>query len=119
MLVAASNDGHPVFLTGQVAWDENEEIVGKGDIREQARQCFRNIENSLASVGGRIEDIVELTTYYTEPSQLGAIQQVRSEFIAASTAPASTSIMVAGLGHPDFLVEMTPVAIVPHDRFVG
>ena len=116
-MVVAGKGGNPVFLTGQVAWDENENLVGAGDVREQARQCFRNIERCLAGFGGRLEDIVELRTYYTAQSQLPIIQEVRSEFIQEETAPASTSVMVAGLGHPDFLVEMTPVAIVPDDRF--
>lgn len=42
--------GETVHFTGQVAWDENENIVGKDDVAEQARQCFRNIEMILTPV---------------------------------------------------------------------
>lgn len=31
------HDGHTVHFTGQVAWDENEQIVGKGDVEAQTR----------------------------------------------------------------------------------
>ena len=73
------HDGHVIHLTGQVAWDENEAIVGKGDIEAQTRQCFRNILAVLGVVGGT----------------------------------------VAGLGHEDFLVELTPVAVIPSERFIS
>ena len=112
-------DGVTVHLTGQVAWDAAEEIVGRGDIALQTRQCFGNIANLLAEVGGTLADIVSVTTYYTDPSQLPAIQMVRNEFFAENTAPASTSVMVAGLGHPEFLVELTPIAVIPKDRFIA
>lgn len=117
---AVQPSGHVIHLTGQVAWDENETIVGLGDVEKQTRQCFANIEALLASVGGTLHDIVAVTTYFTDRAQLPAIQRVRSEiFPDAASAPVSTSVMVAGLGHEDFLVELTPVAIVPVTHFVN
>ena len=116
-MVAVQPAGHVVHFTGQVAWDEDETVVGPGDIETQTRQCFINIERSLAALGGRMEDIVAITTYYTHPDQLAAIQKVRMAFLDEDTAPVSTSVMVAGLGHPDFLVELTPVAVIPQARF--
>ena len=110
-------DGNTIRFTGQVAWDAGEKIVGLGDIYAQTRQCFRNIHTILESVGARFDDIVEITTYFTDRTQLSAIQEVRLEFLSTTAPPVSTSIMVAGLGHPEFLVELTPIAIVPKDRF--
>ena len=112
-------NGVTVHLTGQVAWSSDEEIVGKGDIEMQTRQCFENIQKLLGKVGGKLSDIVTLTTYFTDRSQLPAIQKVRTEFLKGGSEPASTSVMVAGLGHKDFLVELTPVAVVPTDRFIS
>ena len=116
-MAAVQPPGHVVHFTGQVAWDETETIVGPGDIEAQTRQCFINIERILKSLGGQMDDIVSITTYYTHPDQLPAIQKVRTAFLAPQTAPVSTSVMVAGLGHPEFLVELTPVAVIPEDRF--
>lgn len=118
-MAAVQPPGHVVHFTGQVAWDENETIVGPGDIEAQTRQCFVNIERILSALGGRMEDIVAITTHYTHRDQLPAIQKVRTAFLAAKTAPVSTSVMVAGLGHPEFLVELTPVAVIPAERFTG
>jgi len=112
-------DGVVVHLTGQVAWDEDEKIVGLGDIEVQTRKCFENIESLLTKVGGRLSDIVAITTYFTHRSQLPKIQKLRTEFLDQERAPASTSVMVAGLGHEDFLVELTPIAVIPHNRFTA
>jgi len=111
--------GQVIHFTGQVAWDLDENIIGIGDVEMQTRQCFENIQSILSEVGGRFADIVSITTYFTDRSQLPVIQQVRSEFLALGHEPASTSVMVAGLGHEDFLVELTPIAVVPDSRFIA
>lgn len=94
--------GIVVHLTGQVAWNENEMIIGKGDVIKQTRQCFANIGSLLNIVGGRLDDIISITTYFTDLRQLPLIQSVRCEIFPATSAPVSTSVMVAGLGHEDF-----------------
>ena len=111
-------EGKVIHLTGQVAWDRDEQIVGLNDVEAQARQCFENIRQLLAVVGGDLGDVVAITTYFTDRSQLPLIQKVRAEVLAFDQAPVSTSVMVAGLGHPDFLVELTPVAVIPKERFI-
>lgn len=111
------HEGVTIRLTGQVAWDANEHIVGLGDVTLQTRQIFENIERLLNRVGGMPGDIVETTTYFTNRSQLPEIQKVRAAFFAEGQEPVSTSVMVAGLGHEDFLVEITPIAVIPTDRF--
>ena len=117
-MAVVQQSGRIIHFTGQVAWDEDENLVGKGDVRLQTRQCFKNIIAVLQAVGGTLEDLVAITTYFTDRAQLPVIQDVRNEFLDPRTAPASTSVMVAGLGHEDFLVELTPVAVVPEERFV-
>ena len=115
----AHNEGITVQFTGQVAWDASERIVGVGDVERQTRQCFANITLVLDAVGGQLTDLVSITTYYTERAQLPLIQKVRAEYLDFDDPPVSTSVMVAGLGHEDFLVELTPVAIVPKARFIS
>ena len=112
------HSGHVIHLTGQVAWDAQENIVGLGDVEEQTRQCFRNILTILQPVGGKIEDIVAITTYFVDRADLPAIQRVRLEFLDPQSAPVSTSIMAAGLGSEQFLVELAPIAVVPEERFI-
>ncbi|MEQ8710606.1 MAG: RidA family protein [Rhodospirillales bacterium] len=114
----AEPDGVVVHLTGQVAWDADERIVGPGDAGLQTRQAFRNIELLLAEAGGGLADLVAVTTWFLRREDLPAIQAVRAELLGDADPPVSTSVMVAGLGHEDFLVELTPVAVIPHQRFL-
>ena len=109
--------GRVVHLTGQVAWDSDSNIIGLGDAGAQTRHCIENISLLLAEVGGRLDDVVSVTTYFLNLEDLPKIQEVRAEHFPGPGAPVSTSIRVAGLGHPDFLVELTPIAVIPDSRF--
>ena len=46
----AHEGGVTVQFTGQVAWDENEQIIGQGDVARQAEACFENIKTSHCNV---------------------------------------------------------------------
>lgn len=111
-------EGVVIHLTGQVSWSVDEDIVGKNDVEMQTRQILDNISKLLEKVGGNLSDIVSITTYFTDRVQLPAIQKVRTEFFESGKEPVSTSVMVAGLGHEDFLVELTPIAVIPKERFI-
>lgn len=109
--------GRTVYLTGQVAWDEDSAIVGPGDCAAQTAKSFENVETVLAAVGGTLDDIVSLTIYFLFHDDLPAIQKVRAAHLPAATAPASILIQVPGLVHPDLLVELVPVAVIPDARY--
>jgi enamine deaminase RidA (YjgF/YER057c/UK114 family) len=109
-------EGRVIHLTGQVAWDAKENIIGMDDVAEQTRQCLRNIEALMREVGGTLENIVSITTYYLRMDDLPKIQAVRNELLSGTDPPVSTSVKVAGLGHMDFLVELTAIAVVPNER---
>lgn len=106
-------EGRVIHLTGQVAWSADETIIGKGDVATQTHQIFKNISKLLQLVGGDLADIVAMTSYLTHRDHLPAVQAVRTSYFSAGAEPASTTIIVAGLGHEDFLVELTPIAVVP------
>ncbi len=110
------SEGRQVLLGGQVAWDDRRHVVGVGDMRVQAQQTFRNIQASLAAVGGEMDDVVSIVTYVTTPDGLADIHQVRTAFFSPPY-PVSTLVQVAALVHPDLLIEVTAAAIVPEDRY--
>ena len=55
--------GRLVFVSGQVARDEKNAVVGAGDIVAQFRQVCRNIQTVLSAAGGDMTDLVKLTIY--------------------------------------------------------
>jgi enamine deaminase RidA (YjgF/YER057c/UK114 family) len=111
-----AGEGRLVLLGGQVAWDEHRHVVGVGDMRLQAQQTFRNIQASLAAVGGEMDDVVSIVTYVTTSDGLRDIHEVRTEFFS-SPYPVSTLVQVAALVEPDLLIEVTATAVVPEDSY--
>jgi 2-iminobutanoate/2-iminopropanoate deaminase len=94
-----------------VAWDTNGNIVGKGDMRTQARQVFQNLRQVLQAAGGDLKDLMKITTYITKIEDFPAVAEARSE-VFQGELPASTLIVVKSLFHPDFLLEVEGIAAI-------
>jgi enamine deaminase RidA (YjgF/YER057c/UK114 family) len=109
--------GEVVHVTGQVAWDADGVVVGVGDAEAQTEKAVENVRAILGEVGGVLDDIVSMTIFFVDRADLPAIQRVRSRHFTEGTAPVSILIQAAGLVVPELLVELVPVAVVPHDRF--
>lgn len=107
--------GQPVFMTGQVAWDADGNVVGKGDIDAQASKIWENIGLALAALGVGPEAIVKLNTYALSRETIPALHRARSAFFAGHELPASTFVVVAGLADPDLLAEIDVTLILPLD----
>lgn len=110
-------DGKRVHLTGQVGWTPNFEIIGPDDAGAQTHAAIDNIERVLAGVGGTIENVVSTTMYYVRDADLDAIQEVRRSRFSFNAGPAVTGVKVAALVDKGLLVELTVVAVIPHEQF--
>ena len=115
-MVAVQTGGRIVRLKGQVSLDPAGEVVGPGDMNAQVRQTLTNIETALASMGGRLSDVIELTHYTTDIQGFMAAGDVRMSFFAPPY-PVTTTVEVAALYHPDLVIEITALAEIPSDRF--
>lgn len=100
-----------LFISGQVPLDEQGNLVGKGDMAAQTRQVFVNLQSQLAEAGADFANVVELTVFVTDMSRFGEFAAVRKEYLPAPY-PAATSVGVASLVHPDWLVEVEAVAVL-------
>jgi enamine deaminase RidA (YjgF/YER057c/UK114 family) len=105
------DSGRLVYVSGQVAWDADGNIVGKGDIHAQTRQVFQNLRHVLQAAGGDLEHLLKITTYLTNIDNFPAVAETRSRFFPGQL-PASTLIVVPGLFHPDFLLEVEGIAVI-------
>ena len=102
-----------VFGAGQTGVDTDGRI-GEG-IEEQSRLTWRNIERVLAGAGMEISDIVQMTMLLVSRDDLATARAVREEVLAGHR-PASTLLFVAGLAHPDWLIEVDFVAARASDQ---
>ena len=103
--------GRLLYISGQVAWDTSGNLVGKGDVRAQARQTFENLRGVLQTAGGDLQNLMKITTYITKLENFPAVAEARSA-VFQGELPASTLIVVKSLFHPDFLIEVEGVAVV-------
>ena len=98
-------------MSGLVAFDENGQVVGKGDVVEQTRQIFRHLRSILDATGGSPSDVTKVTVYMRDVTQRPQINPVRQEFFG-SHRPASTLVEVSRLVHDELMLEIEAVAVL-------
>ncbi|MDB5808148.1 MAG: RidA family protein [Betaproteobacteria bacterium] len=100
-----------IFVSGQVARDNEANQVGKGSMLEQTRQCLRNVEQSLAAAGATMADVVWTTVYTTDIREFKQIVAAREEFFK-DNLPTSTMVEVVHLADPGLMVEIQVIAAI-------
>jgi enamine deaminase RidA (YjgF/YER057c/UK114 family) len=105
--------GRLVWTSGQVPIDTERTVVGAGDWERQTRAVFENLERALRAAGASWPDVVKLTLFVVDVTALETIRAVRDEFVDTANPPTSSLVKVAGLFHPDVLIEVEAVAWLP------
>jgi enamine deaminase RidA (YjgF/YER057c/UK114 family) len=113
-VVVVEGNVKTVHIGGQDAINASGEIVGKGDIVAQTEQILANLHAALEAGGARPEHIIKWNIYVVEGQSLQAgFAAFQNAWPETPNPPAITGVFVSGLAHPDFLVEMDAVAVVP------
>jgi enamine deaminase RidA (YjgF/YER057c/UK114 family) len=112
-----ASGGRILFIAGQVAWNADGEIVGKGSLGEQYRQVMENIKAIVGDAGGTMGDICKFVNYVTGAMTKDAavykdLSDVRREYIDGDF-PVSTLVEVTSLMDPDALIEVDAIAMLP------
>jgi enamine deaminase RidA (YjgF/YER057c/UK114 family) len=112
--VASVTGGKTIYISGQVSVNERGEVVGRGDLRAQTEQTFRNLELALQAAGATFRDVVKTNLYVVglKPEQVPIIREIRSRYVSADHPPVSTLVGIAALVGPDWLIEIEAVAVV-------
>jgi enamine deaminase RidA (YjgF/YER057c/UK114 family) len=112
--VTASGAGKLVYVSGQVSWDASGNVVGKGDMRAQSEQVFRNVGAALKAAGAGWGDVIKMNGYMVgmHAERVTAYREVRQRFLKEGALPASTLVGVERLVDPDLLLEVEVVAAV-------
>jgi enamine deaminase RidA (YjgF/YER057c/UK114 family) len=103
--------GKLLFIAGQTASDKDGNVVGKGDIKAQTAQVFANLKAVLKAAGGTLDNLVMSTTYIVDREYREGYNEVRSQQYK-KTPPTSTLVIVKGLAHPDYLIEIAGIAVI-------
>jgi 2-aminomuconate deaminase len=82
------------------------------DIREQTRAVIENVRDILASVGARLNNVVEVTTYLVDMNDFAGYNEVYGQYFDHD-GPARTTVAVHQLPHPHLLIEIRALAYKP------
>lgn len=97
-----------LFIAGQVPVAPDGSVA---DTMEGQAQCvWDNVQAVLKSAGMGLEDLVKMTMFVTSPEGRKIAADVRARVFGDVPMPASTGIIVKGLPHPGWMVEVEAVA---------
>jgi enamine deaminase RidA (YjgF/YER057c/UK114 family) len=107
---AAIRSGDLLFVSGQVG--SRADGSAEPDFATQARRAFANLEAVLKAAGCTFDDIVDVTTFHTDPeNQFPTIMEVKSETFPKAPYPNWTAVGVNWLAGFDF--EIKVIARIP------
>jgi enamine deaminase RidA (YjgF/YER057c/UK114 family) len=103
--------GRLVWTSGQVGIGADGALAAGWE--GQTRMAFANVGRALAAAGAGWPDVVKLTLFVVDVTELETIRTVRDEFVDTGAPPTSSLVQVAGLFRPDLLIEVEAVAYLP------
>lgn len=98
-----------VLVSGTVAADAEGRALAD-DAYGQTREALRLIERSLVRLGSRLDRVLRLRVYYVDPSVADGFARAFAEAFGESR-PGLTTVRVAALHEPQFLVEIEADAV--------
>lgn len=114
--VVTVTGGTLVFVAGMTSRSEKDASpVYPGDMRAQLRQVCENIGRALRSVGADFSDVVKTTTFTTDVDEFRRVIDERFKYFRKDL-PTAALIGVKRLAHPDLMVEIEVMAVVPTKR---
>ncbi len=112
--VELGGGGALVTLAGQVAVDDEGQVVAPGDAGAQAERIFEIIRGLLAAHGASLADVTFIRTFMTGLGDLPAYGAVRRRLFPAGgngLSPASTTVEVSRLFLPGAVLEVEVTAV--------
>lgn len=106
-----------ISLAGQVSWDANAQLVGKGDLAAQSEQAYLNVATALRGLGASTDDITHVTVYvvgYTPAAGKQVMEGRRraADRLGVEFQHPGTFVGVTSLFDPDYLIEVQAAAII-------
>ncbi|GAA3031712.1 hypothetical protein GCM10017559_68530 [Streptosporangium longisporum] len=108
----ATRTGNLLFVSGQVAVDEDGNVVAEGDMSRQSAYVMDLVARILADQGCTFDDVTHIRTFLTDMSRLPEYAAERVRHITGEP-PASTTVEVSRLFRPGLVIEVEVVAAVP------
>jgi enamine deaminase RidA (YjgF/YER057c/UK114 family) len=104
--------GNIIEVTGTVAVDENNQLVGGDSAYEQTRFVISKIEQVLKKAGASLNDVIRTRIFVTDISRWEEYGKAHGEFFS-TIKPCTTMVEVSRLIDKLYLVEIEASAVLP------
>lgn len=107
---AAIRSGDLLFVSGQVG--SRPDGTAEPDFEQQVRLAFDNLRATLKAAGCTFDDIIDVTTFHTDPeNQFATIMAIKQQMFSEAPYPNWTAVGVNWLSGFDF--EIKVIARIP------
>jgi len=103
--------GNLVEVTGTVAVDEHNQVVGVNNPYEQTKYILQKIEKVLERAGASMKDVIRTRIYVTDISRWEEYGKAHGEYFR-KIKPCTTMVEIKGLISPEYLVEIEATALL-------
>lgn len=103
--------GNTIEVTGTVAVDENNNLVGGDNAFDQTKYIIQKIDGVLKRAGASLQDVVRTRMFVTDISRWEEYGKAHGEFFK-DIKPCTSMIEVKGLIAPEYLIEIEATAII-------
>lgn len=100
-----------LFVSGQVAYDDDGGPAHGRDFAAQARAVHQALQAQVEAGGGTLRDVVKVTTFLTDIRYRTELAPIREEFFGPRM-PAHTQVAVSALGRPEWLIEVEAIVVL-------
>jgi enamine deaminase RidA (YjgF/YER057c/UK114 family) len=107
----AVKTGNTIEVTGTVAVDDNNDLVGGNDAYEQTRFIIQKIEKVLHKAGASLKDVVRTRMFVTDIARWEEYGKAHGEFFK-NIKPCTTMVEVSKLISSEYLIEIEATAII-------
>lgn len=106
--VPATKADNVVYVSGTLAFDENNNVMYVGDAAAQTRHILEIIQKVIETAGGKMSDVTFNHVFVKDWADYAAINQVYAEYFPGDK-PARYCVQT-GLVKPEALVEIASIA---------
>jgi 2-iminobutanoate/2-iminopropanoate deaminase len=107
---SAVKAGKFVFVSGTPGYKDGK--IAIGDFPAQMKQVMDNIASTLKSAGTGFDRVVKTNVLLTRAGDFDDMNRIYATYFPDGKYPARTTVVVAGLPSPDFLLEIECEAVM-------
>ena len=105
--------GNTIEVTGTVALNELNQVVGVNDPYQQTKFILEKIAAVLEQAGATMKDVVRTRLFVTDISKWEEYGRAHGE-VFADIRPCTTMVEINALISPEYLIEIEATAILIH-----